>query len=144
MPSGIKPLLHIRVYRVIATGWIIAVLLRLIRLIYELIVGVEYDKLSRYGWCSQKKILFIGLLFNGTIPMFLTFFITIMLDVYLSTKAYQVYKRTQKENKEDKQAPKDKLNKILRQLKLLITLLITILGSTTIEVTIIISYIMHR
>ena len=42
-----------------------------------------------------------------TIPIFLA------LDASVSIKAYQVYHRIQKENGEEKQASKDKLNKIL-------------------------------
>ena len=131
---------HARVYRAIAIGWITAVLFKLTGLIYELIVGVEYDTLSRYGLCLQKEPSFIGLLFSVTIPIFLAFFITIPIDVYISIKAYQVYKRIQKENEEDKQASTDKLSEILRQLKPLITLLVTILGSTAIAVIIVIIY----
>ena len=66
---------------------------------------------------------------------------TITLDAYVSIKAYQVYKRIQKENGEDKQLSKDKLNKILRQFKPMITLLVTILGSTMIAVIICIIYV---
>ena len=124
---------HRRVYRAIAIGWINAVLFKLTGFIYELTVGMEYDKLSRYGWCSQKDASFISIFFNGTIAIFLAFSITIPLDVYISIKAYQVYKRIQKENGEDKQTSKDQL-KLLRQLKPLITLLVTILGSTAITV----------
>ena len=51
-----------------------------------------------------------------------------------------MYKRIQKENGEDKQVFKDKLNKILRQLKPMITLLVTILGSTAIAVIVVIIY----
>ena len=131
---------HARVYRAIAIGWIIAVLFNLTGLIYELIVGVEYDKLPRYGLCLEKEISFIDLLFGLTVPIFLAFFITIPLDVYLSIKAYQVYKTIQKENGEDKQASTDKLSEILRQFKPLITLLVTILGSTTIAVIIAVIY----
>ena len=101
---------------------------------------MEYDKLPRYGLCLEKEILFIDLLFGLTVPIFLAFFITTPLDVYLSIKAYQVYKTIQKENGGDKQASTDKLSEILRQLKPLITLLVTILGSTTIAVIIAIIY----
>ena len=90
---------HRRVYRVIAIGWITAVLFKFIKLIYELIVGVEYDKLSRVGLCLQMRFSIIDLLFGITIPVFLAFFITIPIDVYLSIKAYQVYKSIQKEKR---------------------------------------------
>ena len=85
-----------------------------------------------------KKLSLIDILLNVTVPIFLAFFITIILDIYLSIKAYQVYKRIQKEEGEDRQ---DKLNKLLRQFKPLITLLVTILGSTTIAVIIAIVFI---
>ena len=110
-------------------------------LIYDLIVGVEYDKLSRFGLCLGRETSFIGLLFSGvTIIIFMAFFITVPIDAYLSIKAYQVYKSIQMENREDTQASKDKLSKILRQLKPVITLLVTILGSTTIAVIVAIIY----
>ena len=132
---------HRRVYQAIATGWITALLFKLIGLIYELIVGTEYDKSSQFGFCFVKQDSFIAILFTPIVPIFLAFCMTIILDAYVSIKAYQVYKRIQKENGEDKQMSKDKLNKILRQFKPMITLLVTILGSTTIAVIICIIYV---
>ena len=70
------------------------------------------------------------------IPILLAFSATITLGVYLSIKAYQVYKRIQNENGKDKQASKNKLDIILQQLKPLITLLVTILRRTTMAVVI--------
>ena len=131
---------HHKVYRAIAIGWITALLYKFIGLMYELIVGVDYDQHSRYGMCFHKEASFIGFLLSLTIPIFLAFFTTIPLDVYLSIKAYQVYKRIQKENGEEKQVSKDKLNKVLRQVKPVITLFVTILGSTTIAVIFAIIY----
>ena len=131
---------HRRVYKVIAAGWIIALLFRLIAVIRGLIVGAEYEKVSRFGFCLLKQRSLIDVLFSATIPIFLAFSITAALDAYLSIKAYQVYKRIQKEEGEDKQASKDKLNKLLRHLKPLITLLVTILGSTTIVVVIAVAF----
>ena len=135
-------LTHNRVCQVIAGGWISIFLFKFIGLLYEAIVGTEYDKLSRFGLCLHKKSSFLTILFTPIIPTFLAFFITITLDAYVSIKAYQVYKRIQKENGEEKQMSKDKLNKILRQFKPLITLLVTIIGSTTIAVIIAITYIL--
>ena len=129
-----------RVCQVIAAGWIIAFLFKLTGLLYEVIAGTEYDKLSRFGLCLHKSGSFLTILFTPTIPIFLAFFITITLDAYVSIKAYQVYQRIQKENGKEKQVSKDKLNKILRQLKPMITLLVTVLGSTTIAVIIATTY----
>ena len=60
--------------------------------------------------------------------------------MYLSIKAYQVYKKVQKENGEDKQVVKDNLNQMYRQLKLMITLLVNILGSTIVAVIVVTTY----
>ena len=109
----------------------------LTKLIHELIVGAKYDKLSQFGLCFHKHSSIIDLLLNETVTIFLAFSITIILDIYLSIEAYQVYKRIQKEEGEDRQ---DKLNKLLRQFKPLIMLLVTILGSTTIAVIVAITY----
>ena len=40
---------HRRAYLVIAAGWIVAVLFRSMRLIYELTAGTDYDKSSQFG-----------------------------------------------------------------------------------------------
>ena len=46
---------HCRVYQVIAAGWIIALLFLLTKLIHELIVGTEYDKMSCFDLCFHKQ-----------------------------------------------------------------------------------------
>ena len=51
-----------------------------------------------------------------------------------------MYKKIQKDNREEKQMSKNKLNKILHQLKPMITLLVTILGNTTVAVIGVIIY----
>ena len=122
---------HHRVYRVIGVGWITTLLFKLTGLTYELIVGTEYDKSSRFGFCFAKQGSFLFILFGTIIPIFLAFLITVTLDVYLSIKAYQMHKNIQQENGDGKQMSKAKLHKLLQQLKPLITLLVTILGSTT-------------
>ena len=127
---------HRRVSQVIAAGWVTILLFNFIGLIFELIICVEYDKSSRFGVCFAKQGSFRLNDFGIIIPIFLSFVITITLDAYLSIKAaYQVYKRIQKEEGEErKQMSKNKLHNTLRQLKPMITLLITILGSITISV----------
>ena len=100
---------HHRVYQVIAAGWIIPLLFMLTTLIHELIVGARYDKLLQFGLCIHKQVSLIAVLLNVTVPIFLAFSITIMLDIYVSIKAYQVYKRIQKEEEENKKESKDKL-----------------------------------
>ena len=130
---------HRKVYRVIAAGWIIGPLFKLTTLVYDLIVGREYYKPSRFGFCFVKQCSLFGIIFSPVLPIFLAFFITITLDVYLSIKAYQMYKKIQK-NEEQKQMTKDKLNRMFWQLKPMITLLVTVIGNTTIAVIVSIIY----
>ena len=105
---------HCRISQVITAGWITILLSKFIGLIYEMIVGTEYDKSSRFGFCFAKQGSFLLKLFSIIIPILLSFSITITLDAYLSIKAYQVYKRIQKENGEEKLASKHKLDKTLQ------------------------------
>ena len=92
---------HRRVCQVIAAGWIIVPLFRLTEFTYDLIVDAEYDKYSRFGFCFPKQASFVADFFTLVVPILLAFFITITLDAYLSIKAYQMYKKIQKENGED-------------------------------------------
>ena len=131
---------HRRVFQVIAAGWIIVPLMGFTDFTYNLIVGTEHDKSSRFGSCFLKQVSFVADFFTTVVPVFLAFFITITLDTYLSIKAYQMYKKIQKENGEEMQMSKKKLNKLLRQLKPMITLLVTILGSTAMAVIGVIIY----
>ena len=130
-----------RVCQVIAGNWIIAVLFRFTRLVYELIVGIEYDKFSQFGTCSiEQSYVFLNL-FTTIIPLFLACFIAITLDIYLSIKAYQMYKKFQGNNGEGLQMPNDK-NKTNLHLKPIITLLITILGNVAITAIVSIMYVL--
>ena len=85
----------------IAAGWITVLLLKLTALIYELIVSTEYDKFSQFGFCFIKQDSYFVVLFSTHVPIFSAFSITITLDAYLSIKAYQVYKRIQREDGEE-------------------------------------------
>ena len=124
---------HHRVYQAIATSWIVALLFRFMRLVYEVIVDSKYDKLSQFGSCSIKQRSALITVFTTIIPLLFSFLITIILDTYLSIKAYQIYKRIHEENGERVQIFNAKLKKTLQHLKPMITLLVTILGSLAIS-----------
>ena len=132
---------HRRVCQVIAGNWIIAVLFRFTRLVYELIVDIEYDKYSQFGTCSIEQSYAFLNLFTTIIPLFLACFIAITLDIYLSIKAYQMYKKFQGNNGERLQMPNDK-NRTNLHLKPIITLLITILGNVAITAIVSIMYVL--
>ena len=57
---------HNRVCRAIAGRWISILLFKFTGLLYEVIVGTEYDKLSRFGFCLHKKTSFLTILFTPT------------------------------------------------------------------------------
>ena len=123
---------HRRAYQAIAAGWIFGVLFRLARLIYEITFGITYNKSSQFGSCIIEQGSILVSIVTVLLPMFIACCITITLDVYLSIKAYKVYKRIQKENGEAVEISKSKLKNILQQLKPLITLLVVILGNTAV------------
>ena len=129
---------HRRAYQAIAAGWIFGMLFRLARLIYEITFGTVHHKSSQFGSCIIEEGSILVSLFSALLLIIITCGITITLDVYLAIKAYKVYKRIQKENGEQVQMSKDKLKKILQQLKPLITLLVSILGNMAV---LIIAYI---
>ena len=129
-----------RVCQVIAGGWVTAVLFRFTRLVYELIVGVEYDKYSQFGTCSIEQSYALLDLFTTIIPLIFGCSIAITLDIYLSIKAYQLYKKFHTNNGEGLQTHKDK-NKTNLHLKPIITLLITIFGNLAIKVIVSIVYV---
>ena len=133
---------HRRVFQVIAAGWIIAPLFEFMEVAYDLTVGTEHDKYYRFGFCFPKQASFVVDFFTlvHVVPILLAFFMTITLDVYLSIKVYQIYKKIQKENKVEMQISKKKLNKLLCQLKPMITLLVTISVTTAMSVIAVILY----
>ena len=130
---------HHRVRRVIAAGWITALLFRFTRLIYKLAVGVEYDKFSQFVFCSIEPSYIVFELFTTVIPLFLAYSVIITLEVHLSIKAYQLYKKSQGNNGEGIQMPTEK-DKTNHHLKPIITLLIIILGNLAIVVVASITY----
>ena len=60
---------HRRVYQVIATSWIIAPLIGFTELAYNLIVGTEYEKSSRFGFYFPKQGSFLVDLFTLIAPV---------------------------------------------------------------------------
>ena len=77
---------HRRVYQAIATSWIVALLFQFMRLVYELIVGSEYDNFPQFGSCSIEQRSALITVFTVIIPLLFAFLITIILDTYLSIK----------------------------------------------------------
>ena len=123
---------HRRVYQVIAACWITAFLFRFTRLIYELIFDAEYSRSSQLGSCSIDQY-WVNLL-TTIIPTLFACSVTITLDVYLSIKAYQLYKKYQGKNGEGIQMHVQDNNKTLQQVKPIITLLVTVSGNIAIAV----------
>ena len=123
---------HHRVYQAIAAGWITALIFRFTRLIYELIFDAEYSRSSQLGFCSIDQY-WVNLL-TTIIPTFFACSVIITLDVYLSVKAYQLYKNSQGNNGEGLQTHVEDNNKTLQQLKPIITLLVTVSGNIAVAV----------
>ena len=130
---------HRRAYQAIAAGWITAFLFRFTRLIYELIIDAEYSRTSQLGSCSIDQY-WVSLL-TTIIPTLFACSIIITLDVYLSVKAYQLYKISQGKNGEGIQSHMQDNNKTLQQLKPIFTLVVTISGNIAMVVIACIVYV---
>ena len=124
-------------FGIIATIWVLAVVI----FIHNLFNSNSLTKVAQFGTCiSNDMPVFITLVTHVT-SVFLACFLTAVLDIYLTIKAYQIRKRIQEESKlsgghrrdnDRLKALKKKEANIKKHLKPMITLLVVVLGSTSI------------
>ena len=125
------------VFGIIITKWVLAILLFL----HNLFNLKGFTKMAKYGTCKAMD----GSLFESVmaylLPMFLACLLTTILNIYLTIKAYQVYKRIQEESKLSGghsgdnnllKTLKKKHVTIKKHLKPMTTLLVVVLGSAII------------
>ena len=104
-----------------------------------LIDASGFTKVAQFGTCIYAHdIGFLEFMITLAIPVFLTSFITVSLDVFLTIKAYQIRKKIQEESKlsgghsrdNDKlRALKKKEANIKKNLKPMVTLLVVVMGN---------------
>ena len=105
----------------------------------DLFTPDNFTKVAQFGTCTRHDSGFLVNLIAVTIPMFSSCFITVILDVYLTIKAYKVHKQIQEESKlsgghtEDNdqlKALKKKEYTIKKHLKPMITLFVVVTGNS--------------
>ena len=126
------------VFGIIATKWVLAVVL----FIHNLFNLNGFTKVAQFGTCiSKDRMSLLNTLLTHILPVFLGCLLTVTLNTYLTIKAYQIRKKIQEESKlsgghrrdNDKlKALKKKEATIKKHLKPMITLLVVVLGSTSI------------
>ena len=125
------------VFGIIITKWALAVML----FIPNLFNPKNFMKVAQYGTCLTNDGSVLETLIAFSLPIFLACLLTVILNIYLTVKAYQIHKKIQEESKlygghsrdnNQLKALKKKHATIKKHRKPLITLLVVVLGSTSV------------
>ena len=123
------------VFGIITTKWVLAIVL----FIHHLFSPNSFIKIAKFGVCSLKEGPTLVSFMTSILPVLLASSLTIILNIYLTIKAYQVHKQIQEESKlsgghtEDNDQLKvlKKQTTIKKHCKPMITLLVVVLGSSS-------------
>jgi len=115
---------------IIAASWLLPMLLY----VHVLFNADGFIKVAQYGTCISTGSAFIEAVFSYLLPIFTAAFISLVLNIYLSIKAYRIHKQIESESSlrgftDNLKALKTKQAAIKKNLKPVITLLIIVLGS---------------
>ena len=125
------------VFGIITTKWLLAIVL----FIHNLFNPQGFTKVAKFGACRSNDGALFGSFTTHILPVFLACFLTVILNIYLTIKAYQVHKQIQEESKlsgghsrdnDELKALKKKEATIKKHLKPMTTLLVVVLGSSSI------------
>ena len=124
------------VFGIITTKWVLAIVV-----FTNDIFNPEdsFTKIAKFGAC-HPNYKYLSLVIR-TLPVILASFLTAIINVYLTVKAYQIHKRIQEESElsgshsnEQLKVLKKKQATIKKHLKPMITLLVVVLGTSSIGV----------
>ena len=122
---------------IISIKWVLAVVLS----IHNLFNLGGFTKVAQFGTCKSNSRGLLVSLMTFILPIFFSCLLTVILNIYLTIKAYQIRKKIQEESKlsggnsrnnDQLKALKKKEATIKKHLKPIITLLVVVLGSTSI------------
>ena len=125
------------VFGIISTQWVVAVVLS----IHNLLNPKGFTKVAQFGTCQSNSRGLLVSLMTFILPIFFSCLFTVILNIYLTIKAYQIRKKIQEESKlsgsnsrdsDQLKALKKKEATIKKHRKPMITLLVVLLGSTSI------------
>ena len=121
---------------IITIKWVLAIAL----FTHHLFNPNSFNKVAKFGTCGLKNEATLVNFMTVVVPSFLVSFLTIILNIYLTIKAYQVHKQIQDESKlsgghtEGNDQLKILMKKqatIKKHRKPMITLLVIVLGTTS-------------
>ena len=124
------------VLSIITTKWVLAIAL----FSHNLFNSNGFTPIAKFGTCGSKGGFSFADFMTIFVPIFLACFLTAILNIYLTIKAYQVHKQIQEESKlsgghtddnDQLKALKKKQATIKKHLKPVITLLVVVLGSSS-------------
>ena len=127
------------VFGIIITKWALAVML----FSHNLFNPKGFTKMAKYGTCRTNDGSLLEAFMTYLFPMFMACLLTVILNIYLTIKAYRIHKQIQEEsrlsgghtrNNNQLKALKKKSATIKKHRKPLITLLVVVLGSTSIGI----------
>ena len=115
----------------------------LVVLVYarHLFIPYSLTKVAKFGTCSVQDSGLFEVFITVTLPLLSSCLITIILDVYLTIKAYQIRKRIEEQSKlsgghsrdnEQLKTLKKKQSTIKKHLKPMITLMVVVMGNSLI------------
>ena len=125
------------VFGIITTKWVLAIVL----FTHNLFNPDGFTKVAKFGVCHSNKGMSLEILISFTLPIFLTSLLTTILNIYLTIKAYRVHQQIEEESKlsgghstdnDQLKTLKKKQATIKRHLKPMTTLLVVVLGSSSI------------
>ena len=125
------------VLAIISIKWVLAVVLSF----HNLFNPEGFTKVAQFGTCKSNSRGLLVSLMTFILPIFFSCLLTVILNIYLTIKAYQIRKKIQEESKlsggnsrnnDQLKALKKKEATIKKHLKPIITLLVVVLGSTSI------------
>ena len=132
------------VFGIITIIWVLAIVI----FTHNLFNPDGFTKVAQFGICCTNSATLIMTLVTRTLPAFLASFLTVILNIYLTIKAYQIHKKMQEEGElsgghsnEQLKALKKKQAAIKKHHKPMITLLVVVLGTTSIGLLIPLLYI---
>ena len=121
---------------IIIAKWVLAIVL----FIHYLFSPTgSFTKVSEFGICQSNDTYHV--LIIRALPLFLASLFTAIINIYLTIKAYQIHKKIQEESKlsgghsgdnEQLKALKKKQASVKKHLKPMITLLVVVLGTSSI------------
>jgi len=124
------------VFGIISAMWVLAIVLY----VHHLLNSNGFSKVAKIGTCLSTNSNLSLTVISVALPTFSASLLTVILNIYLTIKAYQVHRQIEKESKllgnhsrdnDQLKTLRMKQAKIKKHLKPMITLLVVVLGTSS-------------